>query len=208
MSEVTPELVLVDAELAHVARHELHPPADCLARPRPAENVRWVARDLVGSASAGSAKGRLSARGERPTPSFLAVLGALMTAFVVGSPLLALVPADGERPSFSVSSEWVRQAPKDARATVPIAGPAAVPIRLRWRRVEGADFYDVVLWRDGRRIVDLWPETNALLIGDQSGPAGGALDSGTYQWFAFPAFKETGSTRFGPSVARGEFRIG
>lgn len=202
MERASPELILVDPELALAARRLLDDPGDCLARRFWPGATTGPARRPEPATSTVLAHGeRHLPRAERPLPSFLAVLGALLTALVVGSPLLDLLPADVERPSFARTGE------RGPAAGTETESDASKPVRLQWREVRGADFYDVVLWREGRRVTDLWPKTNAVAI-ENTGDGATALGPGTYQWFVFPAFNEDGSTRFGASVARGKFRVG
>jgi hypothetical protein len=140
-------------------------------------------------------------------PSFLAVLAALLVALVVGLPAFDLIPWDSKRPSFAETGDGASDAtPKaDVRVTPPTE--AVADINLRWPRAKGADFYNVVLWRSGRRVVDLWPRTNRVQLADGATSDGRKLAPGRYQWFAFAAFKNGAKTRFGHSLANGEFRI-
>lgn len=125
---------------------------------------------------------------------------------VAASPALELVPWASERRPFLVADEQpsltTGGSPETAASTR--EGDSIV---LRWPKVDGADYYDVVLWRDGRRIADLWPRTNRLTVDGEMAPNGQPLVPGTYGWFAYGAFRRADSTRFGPAVGRGEFRI-
>lgn len=73
--------------------------------------------------------------------------------------------------------------------------------RLRWRAVAGATFYNVILWRNGERVLDLWPRTTTLRLPARQ------LASGEYQWFVYPVLHPGGKQRFGPLVARGKARV-
>ena len=79
--------------------------------------------------------------------------------------------------------------------------PALQSHRLRWRSVTGATFYNVILWRNGERVLDLWPRTTTLRLPVQR------LTSGGYEWFVYPVLHPGGKQRFGPLVARGTVRV-
>ena len=72
---------------------------------------------------------------------------------------------------------------------------------LRWRAVQGAAFYNVIFWRDGSRVLDLWPTKATVSV------PSGRLAPGEYQWFVYPAFGKTGERRYGKVVARGTVTI-
>lgn len=137
----------------------------------------------------------------RARPSALAVLATLFVALVVGSPALDLLPWGSDNgPTFVSASS------SPAPTPAPPADADRVAV-LGWPKVAGADVYDVVLWRDGRRVTDLWPETNRVVVRRDAAPGGRTLAPGTYQWFAFAGFRESGNVRFGRAVASGEFEV-
>jgi hypothetical protein len=138
-------------------------------------------------------------------PSFFAVLAALVIALVVGAPAFDLIPWDSKGPSFAETGDRASEASPEGEVIPPVAGTEDVT--LRWPQAKGADFYNVVLWRSGRRVVDLWPRTNRLELSDGATSDGRKLAPGRYQWFAFAAYTNDGKTRFGHSLANGEFRI-
>jgi hypothetical protein len=133
-------------------------------------------------------------RPPRVRPSLLAIVVALLVALAVGLPSFDLVPwSAAERPSFATDVE-------------PRTEPRTEPV-LTWPRVKGADFYDVVLWRGSRRILDLWPETNRVDVVDAVAASGKRLDPGRYHWFAFAGFGSGEDVRFGQALANGTFTI-
>ena len=210
MERLSPELILIDPEIARRARRELPEPRDCLATSPSLTSTSGL--DLVGltlatDPSGGARRNVVSAAPRLPRvdeprslPSFRVVVGALLVALLVGSPAVELLRSGGESPPlFTAREEPPTRPPSADKSEAP---DDALSIRLEWPKVTGADFYDLVLWRDGRRVTDLWPRTNGVEIAKEP-----PLRPGTYQWFAFPAFTEGGSTRYGRSVARGEFRL-
>jgi hypothetical protein len=158
------------------------------AKPRPSMTAPVEPRGAAPSPAVA-----IPAHRRRWRPSFQAVLVALLIAVVVGAPAFDLNPWD-KGPSFAETGDEAS-----------VEGTADVT--LRWPRVKGADFYNVVLWRSGRRVVDLWPRTNRVQLADGATSDGRKLAPGRYQWFAFAAFKNGAKTRFGHSLANGEFRI-
>ena len=208
MERLSPELTLVDPELARRARRELREPSDCLARPpsvASSSGAGLVASTLPTAPSGGARRsvvpsGAPTQRRGDSLPSFRVVVGALLVALLVGSPAVELLRSGGVGLPHITAGEKPPAPLPSADASEP--ADEILPIRLEWPKVKGADFYDVVLWRDGRRVTDLWPRTNGVAITKEP-----PLRPGTYQWFAIPAFTEGASTRYGRSVARGEFRL-
>lgn len=132
-----------------------------------------------------------------PRPSLFAIVVALLLALGIGVPSFDLVPwSSAERPSLA--GEGSGQA---------VSAAASGKIVLEWPRVENASFYDVVLWRDGRRALDLWPETNRVDVLEAVDRAGSRLASGRYQWFAFAGFGSREDVRFGKPLANGSFSV-
>jgi hypothetical protein len=75
------------------------------------------------------------------------------------------------------------------------------PSTLRWQPVRGAAYYNVIFWRDGTRVLDLWPRSATVSVPE------GRLAPGSYQWFVYPAFGEKGQPKYGKVVARGTLRV-
>ena len=76
---------------------------------------------------------------------------------------------------------------------------------LTWPRVPAATFYDVILWRDGKRVLDLWPSTTRVIL-PKHWTFGGKrfeLAAGGYQWFVYPATGTRGTASYGALSAHG-----
>ena len=58
----------------------------------------------------------------------------------------------------------------------------------RWKRVAGASYYNVQLWRDGVKLFSSWPITNKLQLKRRWTYQGRrfVLTPGTYRWYVWP----------------------
>ena len=134
----------------------------------------------------------------RARPSLLAIVVVLLVALGIGLPSFNLLPwGSAELPSFvgdGRGGETTAEAPGDG-------------LVLEWPEAEGATVYDVVVWRGGRRMLDLWPQTNRLDVRTAAAKAGKRLAPGTYQWFAFAGFGSRDDLRFGEPLANGTFTV-
>jgi hypothetical protein len=72
---------------------------------------------------------------------------------------------------------------------------------LRWRRVAGAAYYNVQVWRGTRlrKVVTAWP------AGPSYRPA--ALRPGRYTWYVYPGFGARRAVRYGSLLGAGTFRV-
>ena len=133
----------------------------------------------------------------RVRPSLLTIVVMLLLALLIGLPSFDLVPwSSAERPSF------VPADPNTEATTAPAEG-----LVLAWPKAEGATLYDLVLWRGGRRMLDLWPETNHIDVHDTVAKSGKRLPPGTYRWFVFAGFGSRDDLRFRKALANGAFTI-
>jgi hypothetical protein len=73
--------------------------------------------------------------------------------------------------------------------------------RLSWRAKKGTTYYNVQLFRNGRRVLVGWPSHASYVV-----PAG-ALLPGTYVWFVWPAVKRGDSATFGDLIGRATFVV-
>ncbi|MDP9259887.1 MAG: hypothetical protein M3Q31_25510 [Actinomycetota bacterium] len=83
----------------------------------------------------------------------------------------------------------------------PLSGTSvsAAPL-LTWKPTKGAAYYNVQLFRSGKRVLVAWPSQPWYHL-----PAR-ALDPGTYVWFVWPALEAARATpRFGELIGRATF---
>jgi hypothetical protein len=83
----------------------------------------------------------------------------------------------------------------------PLSGSSvsAAPL-LAWKATKGASYYNVQLFRNGKRVLVAWPSQPSYRL-----PTG-TLRPGTYVWFVWPALEATRATpRFGDLIGRATF---
>jgi|RhiMethySRZTD1v2_1073278.scaffolds.fasta_scaffold05264_2 hypothetical protein len=185
---ISPELVLVD----HALRASLAMSPDVLV-------VSPVSRPRLPAAT----PPRVPPRRARPAPSatgeypgrLVGLRVAAAAAVVVASS--ALVALQGGRDDLSSSPS--RAAAHASPSGLPAHGKAS-GLELRWRSRPGAPFYNVILWREGERVLDLWPRRTTVTL------AGRDLEPGTYRWFVYPALPGT-RARFDRLVASGTVSV-
>lgn len=82
----------------------------------------------------------------------------------------------------------------------PLSGSSvsAAPL-LAWKPVKGVSYYNVQLFRNGRRVLTAWPSQPSWRI-----PAGTLLP-GTYVWYVWPALATRATPRFAGLIGRATF---
>ena len=200
MTPISPELALVDPDLAAAARAVLPEPADCLAA-RPLVPVRSPAPrgDAVPAAPEHSAAELPRLRDPRRALRGAVTAGAwIVLAGIVASPLLAFLPPS-QAPS--IIDALPLPAAQEGGDTV-VTGPT-----LSWRAVTGVSLYNLILVRGSHR-VDLWPTKPSARVTrpEQFGAPGTPVV--TYSWFVYPAFRlASGKMRYGAVVAHGSIAV-
>jgi hypothetical protein len=171
LHDISPELVLVDPELAAVARLHLPEPGS-FGRPPQTASV-----EVATSASRSSRH-----RWWLSQPLILLVfIGLIGSALFMG------------RAMSSVPRPWLSQTAVQS---------------ITWRPVAGATYYDLVVWQDGRRVLDLWPTAAAVSVPTNANDLGGdGLGAGRYLWFAYPGFGAKSSTQYGALAGSGAFVV-
>jgi hypothetical protein len=92
----------------------------------------------------------------------------------------------------------------------PQAAPSSHGVRrLLWKRVRGASYYNVQLYRDGRKILSAWPRGTALQLQRRWTFRGRkyALSPGTYHWYVWPGFGARSAHRYGKLIAHRHFTV-
>ncbi|MDQ3890062.1 MAG: Ig-like domain-containing protein [Actinomycetota bacterium] len=80
--------------------------------------------------------------------------------------------------------------------------------RLVWRGVRGATYYNVQLWRHGRKILSAWPHRARLRLHMRWTYNGGRyrLRRGEYRWYVWPGFGSPAAARYGKLLGWSDFR--
>jgi hypothetical protein len=80
---------------------------------------------------------------------------------------------------------------------------------VTWAPVKKARFYNVQLWRNGVKLLTIWPSKPRLALDNTWTFAGVRrhLTNGTYQLYVWPAFGTTAAPKYGKLVGRVRFAV-
>jgi hypothetical protein len=198
MEPISPELALVDPELARRARALLPVPAERElprreAAPAPVSAPRprrlWIRTDLLARVAAwlavpsialNIAYARADSTAEPPTTT-----ARPRVVTVTVAPINPGTPASTTRRTVRPRHVGVAGAsharPRPTRPAVP--DKAGV---LRWPASAHAQKYDVVVWLGHRRIADVWSTKPQVTVAELACQGSGPLASGRYLWFVYP----------------------
>jgi hypothetical protein len=121
----------------------------------------------------------------------------------VASVTVALTPREAAPTPVPDSAPVVVPAQGGVPATVPESnGGARAPLplpRLKWRRVKGATYYNVQLFRGKRKILSAWPRSTQLQLKARWTFRGRVmrLSAGNYRWYVWPGFGKRSARRYG-----------
>ena len=174
LHDISPELVLVDPELAAVARLHLPEPGSFGRRPQTAS---------VEVKQSESRSGRHRWWLSQPL-ILLVFIGLIGSAMFIG------------RAMSSVPRPWLSTTAADGAVQT-----------ITWRPAAGATYYDLVVWQDGRRVLDLWPTAAAVSVPTNASDRGDGLGAGQYLWFAYPGFGAKSSSQYGALAGSGAFVV-
>jgi hypothetical protein len=122
-----------------------------------------------------------------------------LRACVAVAAVLALLTA---AVSLAVGRGADETAIRETQSSPPVTSAKAVPpLPLRWKRVPGATYYNVIIWRDGKRVLDYWPHRAVVRVPRAT------LRPGQYMWFVYPGFGSERARRFGELAKRGTFSL-
>jgi hypothetical protein len=90
-----------------------------------------------------------------------------------------------------------------------VTSPARAPIAVHWTRDGASSYFDFVLWRDGRRVLDAWPTAPNTVVPAAWSYRGKRyeLTGGRYAWFVYPGVGPRSEARYGPLTASGQFTV-
>jgi hypothetical protein len=172
---LSPELALVDPDLAAAARALLPEPR--IFRATRQEGVRRRAP---------------SGRVERHDLAIAAV--GLLAGVAMGA-------------AVNRADDQVAVTPPQPSVAAAPTTPARSPVTLHWSGA--AAYFDFVLWRSGKRILDAWPAS-----ADTAVPAAWTyrgrryqLTPGRYSWFVYPGLGRRSDARYGALSASGQFIV-
>jgi hypothetical protein len=211
---VSPELALVDPELAARARRSL-PEPDCLSRfdrPAPVPPPERRFRSAIRS----------------PRLARNALVLVVCASVVLNVDLLVeggAPPPASDRPTeraavekttprYGVSAaqrRLVKPQPHPSHRGTVRSRKAVEPssATLRWPEAPSAIEYDLVIWRGHDRVLDVWRRKPELDLADLPCADARKLRPGArYLWFAYPLIRRTGPHRFGPLLKWGVFHAG
>jgi hypothetical protein len=213
---VSPELVLIDPELAQRRRA-----IELTGAWTPAIHAASIRSRSVPVVEAGFEP--IAPRRLRRRPTFVAAAALVLvsaTAVLVlrGESATKRTPvATAVTPptSTALTEQLAPPAPKRAATPAPKKAAVARPltprsIQLSWQPVKFATFYHVVLVRSGRQL-DIWTRRSTLSV--RSLRSGRGLRAGRYRWSIRPGYgnfrlrKVAGRTFYGPVVSRGVFVV-
>ena len=183
--QISPELVLVDPELASRARASI--------------GGLWSGANddeaRAGSSRVEATRLRQGIRTVAAVAAFLAAGGVLSAAFWT----LGRV---AERPGQETARQPRRPVLSTQRkAPVPVE-PGATRTFV-WLRHKGASYYHLVIQRRGRTIFEAWPRSPKLTFdaGSTKQPRI-AFPRGEYVWSVRPGFGQRARHRYGPTIVR------
>jgi hypothetical protein len=90
-----------------------------------------------------------------------------------------------------------------------VALRAGDPPALRWTPVRRATYYNVQLFRGGRKVLSAWPEKARFQLKKRWSYAGKRrrLAAGRYRWIVFPGFGPRSRSNYGERLGPASFRI-
>lgn len=118
-----------------------------------------------------------------------------------------VIPVDaagnvGPAVDFVVAPDALLITPKDGAR-------AGIPLQVRWRAVPDATFYNVQLYRNGRKLLSTWPRTPRVTV-QRSWTYSGRqhkLEPGRYTLFVWPGFGPVALGRYGQLMAQSSFSV-
>lgn len=135
------------------------------------------------------------------------------TVFTSGSTVVTCSATDragnSARGQFTVTVALVRTTRRAALFAPPARAVITGPTTLAWRAVARARFYNVQVYRNGRKILSAWPTRPRFLLRRSWRHEGRTfrLRPGVYTWLVWPAFGTKAVPGYGRLLGRSSFRV-
>lgn len=208
--DLTPELALVDPELAQRARERLPDAAEARHAAEPVEDQPVVERippaelfeATVGEEPVAAEPPAPGARRRRRSGRVLVAMIAVIGAAGIGFALPALL-VDSRTASPTASAPMLLPPRADAEpAPVTTAAAKSAPRNFGWVPVERASHYHVAFFRGKEKIFEAWPRRPPLVLQPRWTFKGRSfsLAPGQYRWVVRPGFGRRKSARYGKPV--------
>jgi hypothetical protein len=104
---------------------------------------------------------------------------------------------------------------KPGSAANPLVAPAdgarvTSPPTLRWRRASSATYYNVQLYRNGHKVLSVWPGSNHVTLQRHWVFQGRSftLSAGAYRWYVWPGFGPHRAQKYGSPLGSSTFKLG
>jgi hypothetical protein len=118
------------------------------------------------------------------------------------------------QPTSAKSTGGASQQQRPSRARPALRAPAAgarvtAPPLLAWGAVSNASYYNVQLYRDGKKILTVWPRTTAFRLQASWTFEGRAyrLSPGRYTWYVWPGYGSLSANRYGKLLGTRTFVV-
>ena len=111
--------------------------------------------------------------------------------------------------SFTVTVARLRSAKAGSLLSPATGTTVQAPPLLRWRATAKARFYNVQIYRAGRKVLTAWPSRTRFRL-HRSWTFNGRtmrLKAGVYTWYVWPAFGTMRTPRFGKLLGQSSFRV-
>jgi hypothetical protein len=85
---------------------------------------------------------------------------------------------------------------------------AGRPLLFRWRTIPNASYYNIQVWRGGRKVLTTWPHRSTFRLRAAWKSRGHSyrFTHGYYTWFVWPGFGPRANGRYGELVGHAIFR--
>ncbi len=205
LGPISPELALVDPELARAARALLPDPPSLPARSAPVSRALEAVEQPAEERSA-----EIASPSGVPAQKFVlrhfaaGVVAGLLIAALAAEAYLWLGSVRPESPVGPESSAPGLSVPNGPTAggAPPAASPPSTATVLGWPPAPGAAAYDVTLWRDGNRVFErvVWDTRLPLPLHWQYAGRQRRLEPGAYRWVVRPLRRSGARLRSGAPI--------